>query len=382
MRRTIVAVLVIGASVLAPLALSAFWLKGTLLNTDRYVSTVTPLSSNRPIDDAVAARVTDALLENVDLQKVSAQLPKHTQFLGIALTAGVRNYTQQLVVRFLRTSEFKQLWMVANRQAQEALLAVINGRTSPLVAADGSVDIDLSNIVTKAREAVGLAGLDLYEKTQPATIDRTFVIVKPKALGRIRRAATTLKELAIALPVALLVLGALALAISRERRRTVFWLGAGVAAGAIVGLVVVAFARRYYLDNVAGPDVPRDAAQALYDTLLRNLRLDLELVIAGGAIAAAGAALAGPSRTAVRLRSRSLRTAGGLADGAVGQPVAMTWVASNKGTLRTITFICALIFLATASSLSLMSFIGLVIVVALVLGGLEILSRPRRAGVP
>jgi hypothetical protein len=382
MRHTMVVVLVVAASVLAPLAITAYWLKGTLFDTHQYVVTVTPLSSNRAIDDAVASRVTDALLENVDLSKVQKELPKHTAFLGLALTAGVRDYTQELVVKFLKTSEFRSLWVVANTQAHEALVAVVEGRTSPLTAADGSVDIDLSNIATRAREAIGLAGLDLYDKTQPATLHRTIVIAKPKSLGRIRRAATTLKRLAIVLPVAALALAGLALAISRERRRTVFWLGGGLAAGSIAGLVVVAFGRRYYLDNIVGLDVPAAAARALYDTLLRNLRLDLELALLAGALAAGGAALAGPSRIAVGLRARTLRSAGGMADSAAGQSVTVNWVAANKGTLRTITFICALIFLATASDLTLRSFVALVIVVLLVLGGLEILSRPRRAGVP
>ncbi len=245
------------------------------------------------------------------------------------------------------------------------------------------MDIDLTNIATHARQAIGLAGLDLYDKTRPAAIvHQKFVIVKPKSLGRIRWAATTLKRLAIVLPVAALLLAGLALAISRERRRTMFWLGGGLTAGAIAGLVLVAFGRRYYLDNIVGPDVPGDAARALYDTLLRNLRFDLELAILAGVLIAGGAALAGPSRVAVGIRARSLSSAGGIADHAAGQSVSVNWIAANKGTLRTITFICALIYLATASGLTLMSFVALVIVVLLVLGGLEILSRPRRAGLP
>ena len=383
MRRSIVAVLVIAACALAPLAITAYWLKGTLFDTHQYVVTVTPLSSNRAIDDAVASRVTDALLQNVDLAKVQAELPKHTQFLGLALTAGVRDYTQELVVKFLQTSEFRKLWVIANTEAHDALVAVVEGKQTALVAPDGSVDIDLSNIATHARQAIGLAGLDLYDKTRPAAIvHQKFVIVKPKSLERIRWAATTLKRLAIVLPVASLLLAGLALAISRERRRTMFWLGGGLTAGAIAGLVLVAFGRRYYLDNIVGPDVPGDAARALYDTLLRNLRLDLELAILAGVLIAGGAALAGPSRVAVGIRSRSLASAGAMADSAAGQSVSVNWIAANKGTLRTITFIGALIYLATASGLTLMSFVALVIVVLLVLGGLEILSRPRRAGLP
>jgi hypothetical protein len=56
----------------------------------------------------------------------------------------------------------------------------------------------------------------------------------------------------------------------------------------------------------------------------------------------------------------------------------MKWVADNKGTLRTITFICALIYLATAGgSLTLARFALVIVLVLLALGVLEILARPR-----
>src|SRR6476620_2345622 len=40
---------------LAVLSLLALWLRGTLLNTDRYVSTVAPIAANPAVQDAVAA---------------------------------------------------------------------------------------------------------------------------------------------------------------------------------------------------------------------------------------------------------------------------------------------------------------------------------------
>ncbi len=380
-RRTVVALLVLAASLLAPAAITALWLKGTLLDTHKYVATVTPLSSNRAVDDAVAAEVTSALLQNVNVTKIAqTALPKDAAFLALPLSAGVRDYTQQLVVKFLQTGEFRKLWVVANTQAQQALVAVLAGRPSPLVAADGSVDIDLSNITTRAREAVGLAGLDLYDKVQPASLHRRLVIAKPRSLGRARHAVNTLKRLAIVLPVAALLLAGLALAISRERRRTVFWIGAGLTAAAIGGLVAVAFARTYYLDNIVGPDVPGAAARALYDTLLRNLRFDLELACLAGIVAAVLAALAGPSSVATRLRSRALDTAGGLADGAIGDSATMGWVAANKGTLRTVTVIAALLSLLATSDVTITRVVETAIGVLVALGALEILARPAAAG--
>jgi hypothetical protein len=380
-RRTIVAVLVVAACLLAPAAITALWLKGTILDTHRYVATVAPLSSNKAVDDAVAAEVTSALLENVDVAKLArTALPKDAGFLALPLTAGVRDYTQELVVKFLRTEEFRQLWVIANSEAQQALLAVLEGRSSPFVAPDGSIDIDLSNITAHAREAVGLAGLDLYDKVKPASLHRRLEIAKPKSLGRVRHAVNVLRRLAIGLPVVALGLAGLALAISRERRRTVFWIGAGLAAAAIGALAGIAFARTYYLDHVVGPDVPPAAARALYETLLRNLRLDLELATLAGILLAAVAALAGPSRLAVRLRSRTLSTAGGLADGATGESVTLGWVAANKGTLRTVAVIAALLLLLVSGDLTIRRLVEIAIGLLLVLGALEILARPAPPG--
>jgi hypothetical protein len=375
----IVVVLVVAACVLAPLAVTAWWLNDTIFDTSHYVATVKPLSKDKRIDDAVAGRVTDALLENVDLSKLRSALPKDTQFLGLAFGAAVRNYVQELVSKFLQTDVFQDLWVIANTQAQKTLVAVLENKPPPaLVASDGSVHIDLANAVTRARQAVGLAGLDVAGGSKPVKADRTLEIVQPNSLDRLREAATTLKNLSVALPVAVLVLGGLGLALSRERRRTIFWLGGGLAAMSILGLVAIAFGRRYYLDDVVGTDVPSDAAKALYDTLLRDLRFYLEVAIVAGALAMGGAALAGETRAATRIRTRTLGTAGAAADRAAGQSATMKWVADNKSTLRTITFLCALIYLATAgSSLTLTRFVLVIVVVLLALGALEILARPR-----
>jgi hypothetical protein len=384
MRRTIVVVLVTAACVLAPLAITAWWLDNTIFDTSNYVATVKPLSKNTQIDDAVAGRVTDALLQNVDLSKLRTALPKDTQFLGLAFGAAVRNYIQELVSKFLQTDAFQGLWVIANTQAQKTLVAVLENKPPPaLVASDGSVHIDLTNVVARARQAVGLAGLDVAGGATPVKADRTLEIVQPNSLDRLRDAATTLRKLSVALPVAVLVLGGLGLALSRERRRTIFWLGGGLAAASLLALVAVAFGRRYYLEDVVGSDVPAAAAKALYDTLLRDLRFYLEVAVVAGAAAMGGAALAGETRTATRIRARTLGTAGAAADRAAGQSATMTWVADNKGTLRTITFICALVYLATAGeSLTLTRFALVVVLVLLALGALEVLSRPRAGGVP
>jgi hypothetical protein len=371
MRRTIVVLFVIVASLAAPLAITAVWLRETVLDTHRYVAVVAPLSSNQAVDQAVAAQVTEALLDNVHITSQGG-------ILGLTINGGVRDTTQALVEKFLATREFHTLWIAANTQAQEALRAALEGKSSPLVSPDGSVEIDLSNIVLAARNQLGTSGLHIFEKIAPSALHRGIVIARPSTLSKGRRAVKALKAAAIVLPAVAIVFAALALLITRERRRTLFWLGTDVAATCVIGLIAISFARRFYLDDVVGPDVPTAAAKAIYDAVLHDLRLYLELAAVAGLLAMIGAALAGTSVTARTIRRRTLQTAGGIADGAAGESATVAWVADNKGTLRTVVIVAGLLLLATASHLTTRYFIELSVAVLLLLGALEVLSRPRR----
>jgi hypothetical protein len=371
MRRTIVVLFVIVASLATPLAITAVWLRETLLDTHRYVAVVAPLSSNQAVDQAVAAQVSSVLLDNV---KITSQ----GGILGLTINGGVRDTTQALVERFLQTEQFHQLWIKANTQAQQELRAALEGKPSAVVSPNGDVEIDLSSIAVAARKELGASGLHIFDKIPRADLDRGIVIARPSTLSKGKQAVKVLKAAAIVLPAVAIVFAALALLISRERKRTVFWLGTTVAAACVVGLIAISFARRFYLDDVIGPNVSVAAAKAIYDAVLHDLRLYLEIAAAAGLVAIVGAALAGTSTTARRIRHHTLQTAGGIADGAVGKSATVGWVADNKGTLRTVVIVAGLLLLATASHLTTRYFIELSVAVLLLLGALEVLGRPRR----
>ena len=90
--------------------------------------------------------------------------------------------------------------------------------------------------------------------------------------------------------------------------------------------------------------------------------------------------LAGPSRAAVRIRSLTLRTAGGVADRAAGKTVTVGWVAENKSTLRTVVVICGLLLLVDARHPSGRFLLELALGMLICLGAIEILARSK--GVP
>jgi hypothetical protein len=269
--------------------------------------------------------------------------------------------------------------VAANTQAHVALIDALEGRASPLIAPDGSVDIDLSNMVSEARLVLAQAGLHIFDRIKPALLQRRLVIAKPESLAQIRRAVKVLRALAIALPVLALCLVGLALALSRDRARTLFWAGVALTAAGALGIVAIVVARTYYLHRVVGPDVPHDAAVAFYDTVLASLRFDYKLAAWIGLAVSGVAVLAGSSAAAVRFRRNALAVAGRIADEAAGESVTARWVADNKSILRTITVITALLLLLTASHPSERLLIELGIGVLVILGAIELLARPASA---
>jgi hypothetical protein len=375
--RKTVALLLVLACLVTPLAIGSYWLRNEVLNTHQYVETVTPLSSNKAIDAAVAGEITTELFKHVNVAAEAQQvLPEKAQFLSLPLTTALRQYTQDGVERFLQTSEFRRLWQFANTQAHQTLVDALEGKPSPLLSADGSVNINLANAVAAARQALAVAGLHIFDKVKPSLLQRQFVIAKPRSLAQIRRGVNVLRALAIALPLLSVGLVALALALSRERKRTLFWAGAALTAAGALGFAAIVVLRTYYLDKVVGPSVPHDAAAAFYDTLLSRLRLDLKIACYVGLAGAGAAVLAGPSPAATRIRRGALRMAGMLADEAVGESVTAKWVAANRPILRTAIVILGLLVLLTAANPNVRLLVKLAIGVLVALGVIEVLARP------
>ena len=70
----------------APVTLAVLWMNHDLLNTDNYVKTVAPLSSNPDVQNAVATDVTDQLWAKVNVQQqLSGVLPSWAQVSGLAV---------------------------------------------------------------------------------------------------------------------------------------------------------------------------------------------------------------------------------------------------------------------------------------------------------
>jgi hypothetical protein len=302
-RRTIVALLLIVACVLAPLSVLAVWTRNTLLDSDQYVSTVAPLAENEAIIDAAAANITAALVSETDVEaKVKEALPPRADFIAPAVASSLETVVNQLAVRVLSSDRFQALWERANRRAHDQVVDVLTGKGGrTITTANGEVAVNLGPVVDRVQNRLESLGIDVFSGTEAERVSPRFVLFQSDDLEDAQSLTDLLQKGAVVLPIVTLLLFAAAIVMSRNRRKTVLHAGLGLAVGMLVILTAFNVGRTFYLDAVKTAN--RDAAAAVYDQVLNFLRLTARTGFVVGIIIAIGAWLAGPSTVARRLRS-------------------------------------------------------------------------------
>jgi hypothetical protein len=86
LRRVAVVLLIVFGCLFAALTVPAVWTRAIVLNTDRWVDTVGPLSEKPAIQKALSQKIGDRLVQAADLQSVAENaLPPRAQQLAPAV---------------------------------------------------------------------------------------------------------------------------------------------------------------------------------------------------------------------------------------------------------------------------------------------------------
>ncbi|WP_037641938.1 hypothetical protein [Streptomyces exfoliatus] len=302
------AVLIVLGCVLLPLGLVASWTADIVGDTDRYVQTVKPLASDPDVQAAVATRVTNALMEHIDLQSLLEgvapdQRPlaaKALGKLGGSLESAVSSFVHDRAQDIVASSAFETIWTDANRAIHTSLDRALTGSDEGAVKIEtDTVTIDLAPVIERVKERLVASGLDVAGKIPEIHTD--FTVVKSDDIGKVKTGFALLQAMGVWLPViaVLLVAGGVLLAV--RRRRTLVAAALGVAFAAIVLGVALTVFRTVYL-NALPATVSPAAAGSVYDTLIRFLRTSVRVFATLGILIALAAWLSGPSRPAVLVR--------------------------------------------------------------------------------
>ena len=358
-RRSVVGVLVALSCLLVLLSATEVWAHRTLLNTPTFVGTVAPVFQDPAVASAVAARATDELFTELNLQaRLREALPPKASFAAVPVANATKGFVAGELAKVLTSPQFQAIWTAALTATHHQLVAVLRGQGTAAVSTSGGyIVLNTVPLINQALAKVSGLASDLTGKpvTLPAitsadppqqavtklsqalgvTLPSDFgqiTLVKSADLAAVQKGVKAFDRLTLVLPLITILLIALSLWLSVNRRRTVLQLAVGVSLLMIVERRVVIHEQGTLASAAHNPQL----AQSVLGELLHGYFVLTAWVLAVALVVLVIAVLAGPYRWAVAFRSRVTRTWRGIAaarsGGRRGQVV--SWLASHAAGLQ------------------------------------------------
>jgi hypothetical protein len=303
-RRIITWVLVVLFAILTPVTIASAWAVKTVTNTDRYVETLQPLAQDPVVTDYVAVKATDALFDQLNVQKrIATLIPVGGSVLAAPLTAQLETYTQAQMRTLLSSQWFQNLWEKENHFTHAAAVNLLTGKAAPATTKARKLVLNLTPALINAIDELDSKGVTIFnpiKKKLTADQALSLQLFSNKQV----QTAQTFFNLAIELRIALLIgtplIGVAAVLVAVERRRAALRVLLGGILGSLVLIVGLTVARSKFIAAV-----PADAnlfSQHLWDTLTRFLHRSVNVVLGVFVLGAIVLWLTGPSTWAVAVR--------------------------------------------------------------------------------
>ncbi|MFD7874329.1 hypothetical protein ACFV5G_09430 [Streptomyces sp. NPDC059766] len=308
MRAFVATVLVVLGCLLAPLGVLAAWTSSIVGDTDRYVQTVAPLASDPDIQNAVADRVTDAVMKHLDLPALlqgaapdqRPLLEKALGTLGNSLEGAVGSFVHDKAKAVAASDVFARIWTEANRRVHSSLDKALTGSGGGAVKLENdAVTVDLAPVVDQVKTRLVDSGMTVAGKIPE--IHTNITVVQSKDIGKVKTYFRLLQIAGDWLPVIAVLLAVAGVLLATHRRRTLIVAGLCFAFATLLLGIALSVFRFVYLDHLPS-GVSQPAAASVYDALTRFLRTSVRAVVAACVVIAVAAWLTGPQRHAGLVR--------------------------------------------------------------------------------
>jgi hypothetical protein len=302
-RRTLTWCLIVLASLIAIATALTTWVHRQALNEQSWRDASERLIQDPAVREAVSVYVVDQLYDNVDVAAaLSERLPADLRGMASPAATALRQPATDAVERLLAGPRLQKRFVDASSLAQQKLVNVLEDKTGHgITTGNGVVTLDLGELVRELAADLGFS---------QSAIDRippdagAITVMRSDQLGEAQAAVKGVRVLSTALLVLVLVLYALAVYLAAGARRStlrnVGW--ALIAVGGVL-LVTRRLAGRYVIDALTSPasnDAGREA-WLIGSSILAEIAW---AAIIYGALAAAGAVFAGPTKLATSARRR------------------------------------------------------------------------------
>jgi hypothetical protein len=319
--------LVLGCGLVA-MSLIAIYVRSTVMDTNRYVSTMAPIARSPAVQQAVADKLDTAITSRVDFDAILREaLPPRADPLAPALAGGLEQAIRSRLDAFVASDDFANLWDDANRRAHSRVVALLTTGESRRLQLEGdTVYLDFGAAVDRVRQGLQERGLDRLAAAIPPSVDGRVTLLQSEGFVKARKGVDLIEGLAIVLPILALLCLAGHVALSRPRRRGLLRVGLGLIVTALLLLAAAGIARSAYLDAINQAVLPREAAADIFDALIAWLRDGLRIIAIAAVVVALLALVLGRADAVVARSRGALR--------GVASSRGVGWVAEHRGLLQ------------------------------------------------
>ena len=279
----------------------AGWLTTTVLDTESFVATFEPLPKDDAVSLALAHKTADAVIENYGVTEVIAEaLPDGVEFIAVPLTTGVRDLTAGVAAEVIRSDAFTTVWTAALTGSHKIATAYVGVlEDGVVVAEEGVVVLDLTEIGAQIAEGLGDRGFDLLESSDRELKVELFELPDSGLVKAIVDIMGSVRIMVFFVTLGLLVA---AFAVATDRRRIAVWVGGATVFAMVFSLIDIRYARSVFTGGIEDP-IQQAGAEAAWDILFQRLVWQSWAVLLLGAVVMFVAWFMGNSDGAASLRS-------------------------------------------------------------------------------
>lgn len=194
-------ILIIVAMVLTPVAIVSHWATSEVTNTERFVSTLSPLASNPEVQQVVIDEVSGVIKESVDIPKLTDSLftglaqalnlpepaQKALEMLSTPVASGVDALITDVVTKAVESDAFQQAWTKTLTLTQEQTVALLSGDPESLIqlSNDGTLTLPLKPIIVDIKAALVKQGVGFANAIPEVDKSITLGKIPELALARV-----------------------------------------------------------------------------------------------------------------------------------------------------------------------------------------------------
>jgi hypothetical protein len=340
-RRVLAGIALILACLTILVTTVAVWAHQVAFNTDRFTSLVANVVDEPAVIDPLSAKVSAQVVAGLDVQaRVAARLPDAMQPLAVPITQAVQDAITTRLQTALANPRIQQALVRTVSVAHQQVMNLLRDQGDAVQVVNGYVVVDVWPIVDAALaelQGMGLIPADIQlpdlseadigarlgprlESALGVTLPADFGTIQLMPADRLLTARTIVRAfdlIVILLIVLSVVLVALALWLSTNRRRMVIYLALGVIIAFLLARLAINAVTSAVIGGIADEGLA-GAVRTVVDTTVDNLRQITAIILVATGIVALAAYLWGRPRWLMSAAARAGTVAGQAGSAAAG----------------------------------------------------------------